>query len=452
MLYIPTREGRYWAGRTEEGRVDGRNIGNPEDKAVTRQRSGGDQAIGLHGGLRRRSTAPDGHLQRPNATRLRRRKDVGTTGPTFFTSPASPQPAPMTPPSASGSLFAASRSSSTTMVLDRDEDEKAALAAAEAYGDERPAVGYFDGTAPLADTTSFASEVYRPTTQFAVPAGPARGRPNRRSHISSFSSLASNSVSVGTPRSTLPIIPSSRASPVLGPTRSGAFGVGALGLGLFNKLSLAAASEDSDIPPLSQPSVAPADLSLPSPLASILPPPPPAQSRGPIHPGAIWSGTQRSGRASYDVRVTFTHVDLESGKAGGYLEIHQLTKDLPELVTYFDAEIVGSKFGFLTNKEEWGATEADDWKHWSRFPLFRTLAKPTILKDKEAKKEAAAAGDRHEGAVPKDQMLFAHKNRPVVFMRWKERFVVPDHRKEDIQGASFAGELPPLASLLFRPS
>ena len=27
-----------------------------------------------------------------------------------------------------------------------------------------------------------------------------------------------------------------------------------------------------------------------------------------------------------------------------------------------------------------------------------------------------------------------------VFMRWKEKFLVPDHRVKDINGASFAGE------------
>jgi hypothetical protein len=28
-----------------------------------------------------------------------------------------------------------------------------------------------------------------------------------------------------------------------------------------------------------------------------------------------------------------------------------------------------------------------------------------------------------------------------VFMRWKERFLVPDHRVQDINGASFAGKV-----------
>lgn len=31
-------------------------------------------------------------------------------------------------------------------------------------------------------------------------------------------------------------------------------------------------------------------------------------------------------------------------------------------------------------------------------------------------------------------------DRGAVFMRWKEKFVVPDHRVQDINGASFAGK------------
>mmetsp|Transcript_31990 Transcript_31990/g.66907 ORF Transcript_31990/g.66907 Transcript_31990/m.66907 type:complete len:86 (+) Transcript_31990:419-676(+) len=32
-----------------------------------------------------------------------------------------------------------------------------------------------------------------------------------------------------------------------------------------------------------------------------------------------------------------------------------------------------------------------------------------------------------------------HRRNPHVFMRWKEHFLVPDHRITAIQGASFAG-------------
>jgi hypothetical protein len=55
--------------------------------------------------------------------------------------------------------------------------------------------------------------------------------------------------------------------------------------------------------------------------------------------------------------------------------------------------------------------------HWQRFPAFRHVKH-------ELKKPHLTMNDRDRGAV---------------FMRWKERFLVPDHRVQDINGASFAG-------------
>jgi hypothetical protein len=96
-----------------------------------------------------------------------------------------------------------------------------------------------------------------------------------------------------------------------------------------------------------------------------------------------------------------------------------LTDDWPELTTYFDAEIIGSKYGFLT--QDWGATEQEDMTHWARFPAFRPL----------------------KGELKKPNLTMRDRDRGVVFMRWKERFLVPDHKVRDINGASFAGDQNP---------
>ncbi|KAK7467252.1 hypothetical protein VKT23_004309 [Stygiomarasmius scandens] len=133
-----------------------------------------------------------------------------------------------------------------------------------------------------------------------------------------------------------------------------------------------------------------------------------------LYPGATFQGTQKSGRNSYDVNVTID-VDFSVSFLCGYLRIRGLTDDWPELTTYFDAEIIGSRYGFLT--QNWGATEQEDVVHWSRFPAFRHVKN-------ELKKPHLTMSDRDRGAV---------------FMRWKERFLVPDHRVQDINGASFAG-------------
>ena len=140
-----------------------------------------------------------------------------------------------------------------------------------------------------------------------------------------------------------------------------------------------------------------------------------SRGRGCLFPGAIFNGTQKSGRMSYDVTVQIVNVDLASSHLCGYLNIRGLTDDWPELTTYFDAEIIGQRYGFVTGK--WGATEADDMKHWSRFTPFRPL----------------------KNSLTKPGLRFNHLNKPFIFMRWKERFLVPDHRVRDINGASFAG-------------
>ncbi|KAF7968084.1 hypothetical protein HWV62_32029 [Athelia sp. TMB] len=74
-----------------------------------------------------------------------------------------------------------------------------------------------------------------------------------------------------------------------------------------------------------------------------------------------------------------------------------------------------TRYGFLT--QNWGANEAEDMVHWQRFNAFKHVKN-------ELKKPHLTMADRDRGAV---------------FMRWKERFLVPDHRVQDINGASFAG-------------
>ena len=107
-------------------------------------------------------------------------------------------------------------------------------------------------------------------------------------------------------------------------------------------------------------------------------------------------------------------VDLSSSVLCGYLRIQNLTDDYPELTTYFDAEIIGSRFGFIT-ADEWGASQAEDLQHWGRFPAFRSL----------------------KGELRKPHLTIRDRDRGVVFMRWKERFLVPDHKTKEINGARY---------------
>ncbi|KNC87347.1 hypothetical protein SARC_00537 [Sphaeroforma arctica JP610] len=91
------------------------------------------------------------------------------------------------------------------------------------------------------------------------------------------------------------------------------------------------------------------------------------------------------------------------------------TLDYPLLTTFFEAEIVGRKYSFLTNK--WEADEAVDRQHWGKFSSCEKFADK--LTDK---------GFRYDCAREDN-----------IYMRWKEHFLVPDHKVRSIAGASFAG-------------
>jgi len=121
------------------------------------------------------------------------------------------------------------------------------------------------------------------------------------------------------------------------------------------------------------------------------------------------------------VTVTILDVDFATSFLCGYLEIRGLTEDWPELTTYFDAEIVGAQYSFLTRG--WGATHEDDLQHWAQFPAYSSKE---IQNDLQFPRYTL----REETC---------YRQRKSLFMRWKERFLVPDHRVKDINGASFAG-------------
>ncbi|TDZ72047.1 Glucose-induced degradation protein 4-like protein [Colletotrichum trifolii] len=137
-----------------------------------------------------------------------------------------------------------------------------------------------------------------------------------------------------------------------------------------------------------------------------------------LRPGSKFHGTQQSERQVYDVQVEIKHVDLRESFLCGYLRIQGLTEDHPTLTTYFEGEIIGTKYGFNTNHETWGATDKIDLNHWAKFTAFRPF-------QKQARKGPVVIPDVAQ--------------RENIFMRWKEHFLVPDHRVRTISGASFEG-------------
>ncbi|PKS05080.1 hypothetical protein jhhlp_008447 [Lomentospora prolificans] len=169
-----------------------------------------------------------------------------------------------------------------------------------------------------------------------------------------------------------------------------------------------------------------------------------------LRPGTRFHGTQQSERQVYDVSVEIKHVDLRESFLCGYLRIQgssslvsivdipyqampcfpksiqvtdsssyiDLTEDHPTLTTYFEGEIIGTKYNFITNHESWGANEKVDLSHWAKFSAFRPY-------QRQARKGPVFIRD-----------VAQQEN---IFMRWKEHFLVPDHRVTTIRGASFEG-------------
>jgi glucose-induced degradation protein 4 len=133
-----------------------------------------------------------------------------------------------------------------------------------------------------------------------------------------------------------------------------------------------------------------------------------------LYAGSKFTGYQRSGRSTYNVCITIIDFDLSRSFMCGYLKIKGLTDDWPDLCTFFEGEIIGAEYSFLTRK--WEANESIDRQHWSKFPSFAPLM----------------------DSFNQDGYVYDMNSR-YLYMRWKEHFLVPDHKIKNINGASFAG-------------
>ena len=145
-----------------------------------------------------------------------------------------------------------------------------------------------------------------------------------------------------------------------------------------------------------------------------------------LRPGSKFTGTQQSDRQTYKVDVDILTVDTSQSSLTGYLRICGLTEDHPTLTTFFSGEIIGGpshRYSFRTRTPAWGATDKTDLIHWARFPAWRSLSK-------EVKRDI-------DFQYPVDGGEWWQQEN--VYMRWKEHFLVPDHRVRSIAGASFEG-------------
>ena len=157
-----------------------------------------------------------------------------------------------------------------------------------------------------------------------------------------------------------------------------------------------------------------------------------------LRPGSHFTGTQQSDRQIYNVDVKILTLSVPQSSVTGYLRIQGLTDEHNILTTFFTAEIIGGpnqKYTFQTKHPSWGATDKTDLQHWARFPAWRPLSKDA-KRDINFVYPPPTAGLATESKAAAGQGWWQREN---IFMRWKEWFLVPDHRVTSIQGASFEG-------------
>lgn len=84
----------------------------------------------------------------------------------------------------------------------------------------------------------------------------------------------------------------------------------------------------------------------------------------------------------------------------------------------------------MTKHADWGANDKTDLSHWAKFPAFRPYSK-------QARRSGGGLlSVLHTGTLGNNEDIAQNEH---IFMRWKEHFLVPDHRVRTITGASFEG-------------
>ena len=167
--------------------------------------------------------------------------------------------------------------------------------------------------------------------------------------------------------------------------------------------------------------------------------------RSPLHLPFLRNGSRFSGKQTshvsnphnsgadipmeYNVTVDIKEVDLNQDYLSGYLTIKNLTENYPTLTTFFEAEILGegSRHNFRTGNR-WRCSPLVDQEYWGKFPAFHDLL--------------ADQGITLHPDEPNDLTQIRplnHLTSKGIFMRWKEWFLVPDHRIQRIEGASYDG-------------
>ncbi|CEP60056.1 GID4/VID24 family protein LALA0_S01e02036g [Lachancea lanzarotensis] len=156
-----------------------------------------------------------------------------------------------------------------------------------------------------------------------------------------------------------------------------------------------------------------------------------------LKPRKQYSGFQISGYKKNHVHVVLQTVDLpvqgcESScipHLTGFFTIKGLTEHQPEITTFFEGFAATSNCGFLSadmpsELKDLMAKDSIDMEHWLNFPSFKEMCRD--------EKTLSSIAD---GTYVHSEYL----EKRYIYMRWKERFLVPDAELDSVEGASYEG-------------
>ncbi|KAF9564558.1 hypothetical protein EC968_004471 [Mortierella alpina] len=130
------------------------------------------------------------------------------------------------------------------------------------------------------------------------------------------------------------------------------------------------------------------------------------------------SGTRCRQTEEWDVKVTISAVDYDSGTVYGLMEAMDVPMSASSVVTFWEGEIVDfENHTFWTRK--WTAKAKDDLEHWKRLEAFNGIDEKYIIRGAKTGK------------------FRGHIDQKYIFMRWKEKHFV--NASEHTGGLTIAG-------------
>lgn len=159
-----------------------------------------------------------------------------------------------------------------------------------------------------------------------------------------------------------------------------------------------------------------------------------------LKPLMTFQGYQISGYKKYQVQVHLQTVEFPATQyisvtttphLTGFLTIRGLTSHYAKITTFFEAFAVSDTIGFMSSNIpqelfDYKSTDRVDLEHWLNFPSFKEFL---MMNDSNT------MSDIMEGTY----IYHDYLSRRYIFMRWKEKFLVPEDKAENVEGASYDG-------------